>query len=130
MNKLFLSTTLALVLFAGGIKSAECQTGEAGKKTIEMTNGATYNPAELIVSQGEKITWLNKSSEIQTITVITRKENDKVLAQAPKDAEPFSSGAIKPGETFSYTFYIPGVYEFISLPNEADGMSGKIIVTE
>ncbi len=97
---------------------------------IEMTNTATYKPAELVVSKGEKITWKNSSEQIQTITVKTRQKDDKQFAFLPEDAEPFNSGAILPGESFSYTFFIPGSYEFVSLPNLDKGMEGRIIVED
>ena len=92
---------------------------------IEMTNTATYKPVELVVRKGEKITWKNISDQIQTITVKTELNHDKQITYYPDEAEPFSSGAIKPGESFSYTFFIPGSYELVSLPNEKNGMLGK-----
>ena len=52
------------------------------------------------------------------------------IAFYPDDAEPFSSGAIYPGESFSYTFFIPGSYELVSLPNEKNGMLGRIVVKD
>lgn len=130
MNKVVISTTFSLALLLVGVQFATGQSNPEGKKVIEMTNSATYNPAELIISQGEQITWQNKSSEIQTITVKTREENDRVLAIAPPDAEPFSSGSIQPGDSFSYTFYISGTYEFVSLPHQEHGTSGRIVVKD
>lgn len=97
---------------------------------IEMTNLSTYQPAEVIVKKGEKITWTNTSDQIQTITIKTDQDLDRQTSYHPADAEPFSSGAINPGESFSYTFYIPGAYEFISLPNSQKGMEGRIIVED
>ncbi len=97
---------------------------------IEMTNTATYKPAEIVVNKGEKITWKNTSEKIQTITVKRGQKDDKQIAFLPDEAEPFSSGAIKPGESFSYTFFIPGSYELVSLPNAEKGMQGKIIVSD
>jgi plastocyanin len=97
---------------------------------IKMTNAATYLPAELVVKKGEKITWQNASDQIQTITVKTENHDEKQIAYLPDEAEPFSSGAIQPGESFSYTFFVPGTYEFISLPNEKKGMTGKIVVKD
>jgi plastocyanin len=97
---------------------------------IEMTNAASYQPDEIVVRKGERITWRNISDQIQTITVKTEISNDKKIAFYPDDAEPFSSGAIYPGESFSYTFFIPGSYELVSLPNEKNGMLGRIVVKD
>lgn len=97
---------------------------------IKMTNTSSYQPAEIVVKNGEKITWKNMSNQIQTITVKTKLKADDPAAFHPDEAEPFSSGAVLPGESFSYTFFIPGSYEFVSLPNEKKGMLGKIIVKE
>lgn len=97
---------------------------------IEMTNTATYQPAEIVVNKGEKITWKNNSDQIQTITVKSESSIAEQITYYPDEAEPFSSGAVQPGESFSYTFFISGSYEFVSLPNEKKGMFGKIIVKE
>ena len=117
---------------AAGIMFLSNSVSSAQENTvvIEMTNNATYNPAELVVSKGEKITWTNTSDQIQTITVRVEQNQDKQIAYLPDEAEPFSSGAVQPGESFSYTFYIPGAYEFVSLPNKNKGMEGKIIVKD
>lgn len=125
MNKVIFKAVFGLAFLLG-----LTQMGIAQERIIEMTSEATYNPAELVVSSGDRITWTNKSNEVQTITVKTREDKQKMLAMAPEDAEPFSSGAIQPGESFSYTFYIPGTYEIVSLPNAHQNMSGRIIVKE
>ena len=115
-----------------GLLLGICMSSRAQSKevVIRMTNKATYQPAEIRVSKGEKIIWTNNSDQIQTITVKTENFNNKEISYYPDDAEPFSSGAIQPGESFTYTFFIPGTYEFVSLPSKEKGMEGKIIVEE
>ena len=127
MRKLIKCVGVAAGLFVGSITVAYTQNN---KVVIEMTNTATYQPAEIVVSKGEKITWKNTSDQLQTITVKTEQNNEKRIACYPDEAEPFSSGAIQPGESFSYTFFIPGAYQFVSLPNEKLGMEGRIIVKD
>jgi plastocyanin len=127
MRKLLKYAVVTAVLMLGTVIYSHAQDNTV---IIEMTNIATYQPAEIVVRKGEKITWKNNSDQIQTITVKTELTSDKQIAYHPDEAEPFSSGAIRPGETFSYTFYIPGAYEFVSLPNEEKGMQSRIIVED
>ncbi len=128
MAKFIVKSTLILAFVLGTLPLMQAQ--ESKDRIVEMTNEATYNPAELIIQKGERIVWKNTSDQVQTITVKTQKQNDRLKAMAPDEAEPFSSGAIRPGETFAYTFYIPGTYEIVSLPNATANMSGRIIVQD
>jgi plastocyanin len=47
---------------------------------------------------------------------------------APPGAPVFDSGFLRPGESFSHQFTVPGVYKYVCAAHEASGMVGEIIV--
>jgi plastocyanin len=70
-----------------------------------------YNPDNLTIIKGNKVTWLNNDFGIHTVT-----ENQGL----------FSSEDLRPDETFEYTFDNTGTYNYhCKLHPE---MTGKIIV--
>jgi plastocyanin len=46
----------------------------------------------------------------------------------PEGAQPFDSGNIDAGGTYSYTFTVPGTYRYVCLPHELAGMIGIVVV--
>ncbi len=47
----------------------------------------------------------------------------------PDGADPWDSGILQPGESFSYTFTVPGTYSYFCLPHVLSGMLGTVEVT-
>jgi plastocyanin len=52
-------------------------------------------------------------------------KGDAVL---PDGAQPWDSGIITGGQTYSHTFDVAGQYSYFCIPHEALGMVGKITV--
>ncbi|MGA8505841.1 MAG: plastocyanin/azurin family copper-binding protein, partial [Candidatus Sulfotelmatobacter sp.] len=46
----------------------------------------------------------------------------------PSSVQPFDSGFLQPGQTFSRVFTVPGVYRYVCTLHEANGMKGVVIV--
>ena len=109
--------------------------------TVEMTDGLAYEPKKIQVESGTTVTFENVGSIGHTVTAY---EN-----AIPADAAYFATGGfesqaaardawntlgedgiIGPGQTFSYTFEIPGRYEYFCIPHERGGMVGTIVVEE
>ena len=49
--------------------------------------------------------------------------------QLPAGVKPFASGYLQPGQVFSHTFTVPGVYRYVCTLHETAGMKGVVIVT-
>lgn len=100
-----------------------------------------FEPETLTVEPGTTVVWKNTSSRGHTVTAY---EN-----AIPGDAEYFATGGfetqaaardawntlgedgiIGPGQTFSYTFEIPGQYDYFCIPHETEGMVGSVVVEE
>ena len=87
-----------------------------------------YAPALLRVPLGATVTWLNKCYYSQSATCDPRKAVRGVTASLPKNAAPWSSGLLYPGQRYSRKFDTPGTYVYFSLPHLSPGMMGTIIV--
>ncbi|NIR46298.1 MAG: hypothetical protein GWN99_17830 [Gemmatimonadetes bacterium] len=46
----------------------------------------------------------------------------------PEGAEPFNSGNLKPGASFSHEFSVAGTYTYFCIPHEGAAMIGTVIV--
>jgi plastocyanin len=90
--------------------------------------GEHFQPEKVTISAGQTVEWVNTGGDPHTVTV----EPDKALvptdATLPKNAQPFDSGTISAGMTFSHTFKTPGTYRYFCTLHEGNGMVGEVIV--
>ena len=117
----------ALAALATGALAA-CGGGDASGAEIEMTNDMVFKPATLTIKTGEKVTWKNKDSMVHTVTADPALPRDPSLIELPAGVEPFHSGNITNGQSWSMTFTVPGRYRYVCLPHELVGMVGEVIV--
>lgn len=99
-----------------------------------------FRPEELVVAVGDTVVWENNSSRTHTVTAYE--------GGIPAEAEYFASGgyedeetarsawhaefggALETGDQFSYTFTVPGRYDYVCIPHEIGGMYATVIVEE
>jgi plastocyanin len=72
-----------------------------------------FQPATLSIGVGTTVTWTNAGTNLHTLT-----SADGL----------FESGALQPGQTFSYTFSQPGTFQLICRQHRLNGMAAKVIV--
>lgn len=107
--------------------------GEAQKITdplVEITTQNKFLPDTLTVAKGSKVTFKNSSPVVHDVVADTAKVADKSQVSVPQGAQPFDSGPIAAGQSWSHTFTVPGEYRYICRPHVAVGMVGRIIVSE
>lgn len=97
----------------GGMPAAQAEppaSAEAVKVTID---NFTFDPPELTVAAGTRVTWLNR---------------DDVPHTATSTAKPraFDSGTLDTDQTFTHTFTAPGTYPYFCAVHPK--MTGRIIV--
>jgi plastocyanin len=103
----------------GGGDAAQEESGgaEAGGGTEVSMQNVQFDPADITINAGEKVTWTNDES-------------------VPHDVEgegpggKFSSGpegGMQEGDTFSHTFDAPGTYDYVCRVH-APGMAGTVTV--
>jgi plastocyanin len=95
-----------------------------------MTDANRFEPAELTVPKGSTVTWINKGQAVHTATDDPSKAINKSNAVLPIGAQPFDSGSVPAGASYSHTFDVPGEYTYFCIPHESLGMVGHITVTD
>jgi plastocyanin len=94
---------------------AQSGTPSQPEVQVQIVNGA-FDPQDVTVTAGTKVTWTNNDSAGHTITSGTS-GNPSGL---------FDSGNVAPGQTFSFVFDTPGTYNYYSSYDQ--GMAGTVIV--
>lgn len=107
---------------------AACGGGDGGGATVEMTNEMIFKPDTVTIKAGEQVTWKNIESMVHTVTADPSLPRDPSLVELPDGVEPFHSGNIANGQSWSMTFTVPGRYRYVCLPHELVGMVGEVIV--
>jgi plastocyanin len=77
-------------------------------------NDNFYEPGAIAIWPGTTVVWVNNGNRVHTVTSTAGLWND--------------SGPLAPGEEFSVTFDLPGIFFYYSRPNTRDSMRGKIVV--
>jgi plastocyanin len=88
----------------------------------------SFQPVRTTISTGDTVEWKNVGNEVHHATSdpsLAIKKND---VTNPPGAKSFDSGFIKPGESFSQTFSVPGIYRYTCVVHEAKGMTGELVV--
>ncbi len=106
-------------------------TGESGTAnepgTVKMSEMA-FLPATITINAGQTVTWKNSSGVIHNVVDDPSKALSLIDVKLPSSVKPFASDFLQPGQTFSRTFTVPGIYRYVCTLHEANGMKGVIIV--
>lgn len=118
MRKLLLAT--AFVLLASPALAKEYTIKEvsdpAGDKPYY------FSPDKLTIQPGDTVTFVNAQEDMHEVMFINvPKEIDGIIMSPLHEKE---------GEKWSYTFTVPGTYQFHCHPHEKLGMQGSLIVGE
>lgn len=93
--------------------------GEEPAANEVWMEGNSFTPSSREVPEGTRVTWVNMSSMVHTVTSGTDGTHDGQ----------FDSGDIAPGDDYSYTFTETGTYQYFCIPHVNQGMTGTITVT-
>ena len=109
MKNLMIAT--ALTLIAVPAFAADYTITEANYK---------FNPKSMTIQPGDTVTFQNGED----------KDHDVMFVSVPKGVDEMIMSQMmkKKGDKFSYTFTVPGTYQFHCHPHEEQGMKGSLIV--
>jgi plastocyanin len=100
--------------------------------TVQMTDQLRFEPEDVAIAVGQTVTWVNASAIPHTATGDPAKnpvaQAHPEYAQLPAAAEPWDSGLLQPGQSFTHTFAVPGTYAYFCVPHVLSGMVGTITV--
>ena len=89
-----------------------------------------FQPSLTTIKVGQSVEWENVGNEVHHATSDPSLAIKAKEVTNPRGAEPFDSGFLRPGETFTHIFTIPGEYKYACVVHEAKGMVGTIIVVK
>jgi plastocyanin len=110
-------------------QSAGAQATSPQPVTVQMNDANKFVPATLSVPVGTTVTWTNVGQVTHDVTTDASMAIKASDVSLPAGAQPFSSGDINGGQSYSYTFTTPGTYHYVCIPHEVLGMLGTITVT-
>ena len=104
-------------------------TQSSSNSTVIVIQNFAYNPAQLSVTAGTTVTWINQDTVGHTVTE-GDPDSPKSPAQRVFDSSHGTEGAnvitIPPGKSYSFTFTTPGEYDYYCIPHPY--MRGHITV--
>jgi plastocyanin len=101
----------------GGAASHEQSGGGGGGGAQVSMQNIQFNPADVTIKAGEKVTWTNEESVPHDV------DGDGPGGKFSSGPE----GGMQQGDTFSHTFDKPGTYKYVCRVH-APGMAGTITV--
>lgn len=89
-----------------------------------------FDPPGLIVQPNDRVVWvLRENAQGNGHTVTAYHPSQDRLLRIPAGARPWNSGLMTQiGQSYSYVFSLPGVYDYFCALYEQQGMVGRIIV--
>ena len=121
-----LCAAVALILTLSGRRVATASQAIVTIKMLDMP--PAFAPANLTIRVGDTVQWQNVGNEVHHATSDPSMAIKSSEVGNPSGAEPFDSGFMKPGENFTHTFKVPGVYKYACAVHETKGMIGEIVV--
>jgi plastocyanin len=103
---------------------------EPAEHIIEIIEGNEFSPAEITIAPGDTVTWVNTTDQVHTSSADPEIATDQNNVQLPEGADTWHSGNIEPGEEYSVTLDVPGMYVYFCYPHQDGGMIGVIIVED
>ena len=114
-------------LTAAQIQKAVVKQTQAPRGVVGMSDMG-FLPATIVINAGEKVTWTNSSQVTHNVVADPGRAVFPIDVKLPTGVNPFGSGTMLPGQTFSRTFDVPGTYRYVCTLHETSGMKGVIIV--
>jgi plastocyanin len=123
-------TFIYLALFIVALLAIARAKSMAAKPAIvvQMLDTPSFQPVRTTIKAGDAVEWKNSGAQLHHVTTDPSAALRKADVANPPGAKPFDSGFLRPGESFSETFSVPGTYRYTCAVHEAKGMSGEIVV--
>ena len=97
-------------------------------KIVDMTATLNFAPNAVTINSGDTVEFRNISTFTHTVSTVADTQIEAQAVKLPNGADPFDSGEIAPGATFTHTFTTPGTYQYFCEPHVGQGMIGTVIV--
>jgi len=122
---IYLSVVAAPLLAIAAAKSMAARPAIV----VEMQDTPpSFQPMRTTIKAGDTVEWRNVGAQLHHVTTDPSAALKKGDVSNPPGAKPFDSGFLKPGESFSEIFSVPGTYRYTCAVHEAKGMNGEVVV--
>ncbi|MBX6742709.1 MAG: plastocyanin/azurin family copper-binding protein [Acetobacteraceae bacterium] len=117
-----------LLLAGAGLRAARADAGVMEIRMLSDEDGSHvgFDPVGLLLQPGQTVRWICVAN--YHTTTAYHPDNDHHALRIPREAKPWASGVLVPGETFEVTLTVEGVYDYFCVPHEHAGMVGRLIV--
>jgi plastocyanin len=128
MRFLMRTGLLSIALLAGSATADQPPSFAREEVVVRMTRDHRFDPQVVTIRPGDSVLWKNEDPSVHSVV------GDPFLAlhrsdiEPPSPPEPFHSEDLSAGQSFSRTFTIEGVYRYVCLHHEEQGMNGTVIV--
>jgi plastocyanin len=95
---------------------------------VVQMQGEQFAPQNVTIRAGQSVEWKNNTGDPHTVTLVPDRALVSADAALPNNAQPFDSGTISAGMSFTHTFTVPGTYRYYCTLHEGNGMVGEVIV--
>lgn len=119
---------VSVALLAGSAAANQRPSFERERVVVRMTQDHRFDPQVVTIRPGDTVHWKNEDQSVHSVVgdpFLALHRND---IEPPSPPEPFHSEDLKAGQSFSRTFTIEGVYRYVCLHHEEQGMNGTVIV--
>jgi plastocyanin len=97
---------------------------------VSLTDQFQFEPALVTIHVGEAVTFHNASGMKHTVTFDPSRARHRQDVILPEGVEPFSSGRLASGDSFTHVFTVAGSYQYICEPHEGMQMIGRVQVEQ
>lgn len=128
-----LVTVWILSWFAGpdpaGADAVETAAASGSARVvISLNDKGEFLPPHIVINVGETVEFRNIGLTRHTVTANPGSLSSKGNEKLPAGAEPLNSGWIDGFKSYTYTFEVPGLYQYICQPHEDAKMIGTVTV--
>ena len=109
------------------VSVAADEPGRGAPALLPSTDALRFQPAEVVLKVGGKVTWTNTSTVVHTATGDPAKVADASNVELPPGAQPWDSGFVQGTGSFTQEC-VPGTYRYTCIPHENVKMFGTITV--
>lgn len=96
---------------------------------VNMNNALKFVPDVITIKAGTTVEWRNVESYPHSVTADKSIAANPANVELPRGAKAFNSGRIDGGNSWQYTFTIPGIYRYFCIPHEDARMLGTVVVS-
>jgi plastocyanin len=118
----------SVALLAGSATANPLPSFSRKQIVVRMTQDHRFDPQVVTIRPGDTVLWKNEDQSVHSVVgdpFLALHRND---IEPPSPPEPFHSDDLKAGQSYSRAFTIEGVYRYVCLHHEEQGMNGTVIV--